>query len=83
MNTDLEAIQTMVKEIVNGVMKILDKKNLVCIRTGRITDKNGDVYKVMIDQQMYEIKSQLNFNINDTVGILTNAQLTGIKYLLG
>ena len=80
---DLEGLNLFVQEIIASTQKIMKKQNNLCIKTGRIVNVSNNIYEVEIDKNIYKIHSRLSFSINETVGVLTNIQLTGKKYLLG
>lgn len=84
MKTDnIIAIEELVQAVINAINNIIDKKNILCIRSGRIKEKTEKGYIVIIEQQEFLIKSQLVFNINDTVDVLTDNKLQNKKFILG
>lgn len=83
MNNDIEAIQLLVQEILQAIKVLNEKQNSWTIKSGRIISSSNNIYQVEIDQQKYSIKSKLNFNTNEIVGVLTNYNMKGKKYILG
>ena len=83
MNKDIEAIEELVQEILKAIKVLNEKQNGLCIKLGRIVSGSNGIYQVDINQERYTIKSQLQFNTNDVVGVLTSYNMTGLKYILG
>lgn len=83
MNNDIEAIQLLVQEILQAIKILNEKQNNWTIKSGRIVSGSDGIYQVEIDQQKYSIKSKINFNTNEIVGVLTNYNMKGKKYILG
>lgn len=82
-NDNLESIQALAKEVAKMINRIIEQKNLVCIKTGLVKSKNGNKYVVSIENEDFTIESQLNFSVNSVVNVLTNYKLKGKKFLLG
>lgn len=80
---NIDALKILANEIISTCNQIINKNNYLVIKTGKVIQKNNSIYIVEIENTQYEIKSQLNFNINDIVDVLTNKKMTGKKYLLG
>ena len=56
---NIDSLKMLANEIIAVCIKLIDKKNYLMIKTGRIIEKLGvDSYIVEIDKTQYTIKSQ-------------------------
>lgn len=79
---DIEAIRALVDEILNNYDIMNKRKNSIEITSGIISEVAGQNYTVTIQGKDIVIKSQLNFSIGQSVGVLVNTK-TNNRYLLG
>lgn len=79
---DIEAIRALVDEILNNYDIMNKRKNSIEITFGIISKVSGQNYTVTIQGKDIVIKSQLNFSIGQSVGVLVNTK-TNNRYLLG
>lgn len=79
---DIEAIRALVDEILNNYDIMNKRKNSIEITSGIISEVAGKNYTVTIQGKDIVIKSQLNFSIGQSVGVLVNTK-TNNRYLLG
>lgn len=79
---DIEAIRALVDEILNNYDIMNKRKNSIEITSGIISEVAGQNYTVTIQGKEIVIKSQLDFNVGQSVGVLVNTK-TNSRYLLG
>lgn len=79
---DIEAIRALVDEILNNYDIMNKRKNSIEITSGIVSKVSGQNYTVTIQGKDIIIKSQLNFSIGQSVGVLVNTK-TNNRYLLG
>lgn len=79
---DIEAIRALVDEILNNYDIMNKRKNSIEITSGIVSKVSGQNYTVTIQGKEIVIKSQLNFSIGQSVGVLVNTK-TNNRYLLG
>lgn len=79
---DIEAIRALVDEILNNYDIMNKRKNSIEITSGIVSKVSGQNYTVTIQGKDIVIKSQLNFSIGQSVGVLVNTK-TNNRYLLG
>lgn len=79
---DIEAIRALVDEILNNYDIMNKRKNSVEITSGIISNVSGQNYTVTIQGKEIVIKSQLDFSVGQSVGVLVNTK-TNSRYLLG
>lgn len=79
---DIEAIRALVDEILNNYDIMNKRKNSIEITFGIVSKVSGQNYTVTIQGKDIVIKSQLNFSIGQSVGVLVNTK-TNNRYLLG
>lgn len=79
---DIEAIRALVDEILNNYDIMNKRKNFIEITSGIVSKISGQNYTVTIQGKDIVIKSQLNFSIGQSVGVLVNTK-TNNRYLLG
>ena len=79
---DIEAIRTLVDEILNNYDIMNKRKNSIEITSGIVSKVSGQNYTVTIQGKEIVIKSQLEFSVGQSVGVLVNTK-TNSRYLLG
>lgn len=79
---DIEAIRALVDEILNNYDIMNKRKNSIEITSGIVSKVAGQNYTVTIQGKDIVIKSQLNFSVGQSVGVLVNTK-TNNRYLLG
>ena len=79
---DIEAIRALVDEILNNYDIMNKRKNSIEITSGIVSKVSGQNYTITIQGKDIVIKSQLNFSIGQSVGVLVNTK-TNNRYLLG
>ena len=79
---DIEAIRALVDEILNNYDIMNKRKNSIEITSGIISKVSGQNYTVTIQGKEIVIKSQLEFSVGQSVGVLVNTK-TNSRYLLG
>lgn len=79
---DIEAIRALVDEILNNYDIMNKRKNSIEITSGIISEVAGQNYTVTIQGKEIVIKSQLDFSVGQSVGVLVNTK-TNSRYLLG
>lgn len=79
---DIEAIRALVDEILNNYDIMNKRKNSIEITSGIVSNVSGQNYTVTIQGKEIVIKSQLDFNVGQSVGVLVNTK-TNSRYLLG
>lgn len=79
---DIEAIRALVDEILNNYDIMNKRKNSIEITSGIVSKVAGQNYTVTIQGKDIVIKSQLNFSVGQSVGVLINTK-TNNRYLLG
>lgn len=79
---DIEAIRALVDEILNNYDIMNKRKNSIEITSGIVSEVAGQNYTVTIQGKEIVIKSQLDFSVGQSVGVLVNTK-TNSRYLLG
>lgn len=79
---DIEAIRALVDEILNNYDIMNKRKNSIEITSGIVSKVSGQNYTVTIQGKEIVIKSQLEFSVGQSVGVLVNTK-TNNRYLLG
>ena len=79
---DIEAIRALVDEILNNYDIMNKRKNFIEITSGIVSKVSGQNYTVTIQGKEIVIKSQLDFSVGQSVGVLVNTK-TNSRYLLG
>lgn len=79
---DIEAIRALVDEILNNYDIMNKRKNSIEITSGIVSKVSGQNYTVTIQGKEIVIKSQLEFSVGQSVGVLVNTK-TNSRYLLG
>lgn len=79
---DIEAIRALVDEILNNYDIMNKRKNSIEITSGIVSNVSGQNYTVTIQGKEIVIKSQLDFSVGQSVGVLVNTK-TNSRYLLG
>lgn len=79
---DIEAIRALVDEILNNYDIMNKRKNSIEITSGIVSKVSGQNYTVTIQGKEIVIKSQLDFSVGQSVGVLVNTK-TNSRYLLG
>ena len=81
--SDVEALKALARETKNMVESLLQKHNLLVIKSGIVQSVNGNKYIVRIEKKDFEIYSQLKFETGAVVSVLTDARMMNKKFLLG
>ena len=80
--SDVEALKALARETKNMVESLLQKHNLLVIKSGIVQSVNGNKYIVRIEKKDFEIYSQLKFETGAVVSVLTDARMMNKKFSL-